>query len=216
MAYGGTAELGGALTGLGNTNHGLILQGDPFPYTSSFSTLLGPLLSNGSGHFVFKIAKLTQNTEFRVLTVDTRPLYSSVVTVHVTPKITLRVRPAGGKGRYRLYGTVAPAKLRGTLVIQELKPQKSNSKKEGPRAHTVGNAAIKKGTSSLAEVQHGDDAQRDDPLPGLHQTAEGRARLGPQQQHPRPRAEAQDRQARQAQTRQKEIAPPGSAGLGSE
>jgi hypothetical protein len=151
VGYGGSAELEGALTGLGNTNHGLILQATPYPYTTSFTNLLGPLLSNLSGHFLFKVAKLTQNTEFRILTVDTRPLYSPIMTVHVTPKIVLRVRPAGGAGRYRLYGTVAPAKLRGTLTIQELKPQKANSKHEGPKAHTIASAQIKKGTGSAAQ-----------------------------------------------------------------
>jgi hypothetical protein len=151
VAYGGTAELTGGLTGLDNTSHGLVLQGNPFPYTAAFTQLLGPVLSNLSGHFVFKVAKLTQNTEFRVLTVDSRPLYSSIMTVHVTPKIVLRVRPAGRKGRYRLYGTVAPAKLRGTLVVQELKPQKATSKREGPKAHTIGTTSIKKGTATLAK-----------------------------------------------------------------
>jgi hypothetical protein len=150
VPYGGTAELTGGLTGLGNTSRALILQGDPFPYTAAFTQLLGPLLSNLSGHFIFKISKLTQNTEFRVLTVDSRPLYSSLMTVHVTPKIVLRVRPAGGKGRYKLYGTIAPGKLRGTLAIQELKPQNAHSKREGPRAHTIGTIPIKKGTASLA------------------------------------------------------------------
>jgi hypothetical protein len=72
------------------------------------------------------------------------------MTVHVTPKIVLRVKPAGAKGKYRLYGTVAPAKLRGTLIIEELKPQKANSKKEGPKAHTIATTSIKKGTSSAA------------------------------------------------------------------
>ncbi len=151
VGFGGTAELEGGLTGLGNTNHGLILQAVPYPYTSSFTNLLGPLNSNLSGHFLFKVAKLSQNTEFRILTVDTRPLYSPIITVHVNPKIVLRVKPAGGAGRYRLYGTVAPAKLRGTLTIQELKPQKANSKHEGPKAHTIATTTIKKGTSSAAK-----------------------------------------------------------------
>ena len=55
VAYGGTAELDGGLTGLGNTSHGLILQADPYPYTAAFTTLLVPLRTNLSGRFLFKV-----------------------------------------------------------------------------------------------------------------------------------------------------------------
>src|SRR5271165_5000501 len=99
VSYGGTAELSGGLTGLGNTGHGLILQADPYPYKAIFTTLLGPASSNLSGHFVFRVPKMTQNTEFRILTTDRRPLYSSVMTVHVTPKIILHIRRTATKGK---------------------------------------------------------------------------------------------------------------------
>lgn len=150
VAYGGTAEISGSLSGEGNTGHGLTLQATPYPYTGTFTTVFGPVLTNLSGHFLFRIADMKQNTEFRVLTTDRRPLYSSIITIHVTPKIIMHIRPAGGKGRYRIYGTVAPGRLRGVLAIQELKPQKAGSKREGPKAHTVDTAAIKKGNSKQA------------------------------------------------------------------
>jgi len=151
VQYGATAELAGGLTGLGNTSHGLILQGTPYPYTNAFTTLLRPILSNLSGHFTFKVPGLRQNTEFRILTTDPRPLYSSIMTVHVEPKIILHIRPARGRGKYRIYGTVAPAKLRGLLYIQELKQQKAGSKREGPKPHTIGSTPIRKGTSTQAK-----------------------------------------------------------------
>jgi hypothetical protein len=151
VAYGGTAELTGGLTGNGNTGHGLILQAVPYPYTGTFTALLGPILTNLSGHFVFKVASMKQNTEFRILTTDRRPLYSSIITIHVTPKIILHVRSAGGRGKYRIYGTVAPARLRGLIAIQELKPQKASSKREGPKAHTLATAPIKQGNSKQAK-----------------------------------------------------------------
>jgi len=150
VEYGGTAEVTGTLVGLGNTAHGVLLQATPYPYTETFAAIGRPILTNGSGHFTFRIANMHQNTEFRLLTTDSRPLFSSIVTVRVTPRLVLHIRPAGGKGTYRVYGTVAPARLRGVLAIQELKPQKASSKREGPRAKTIGSAEIRKGNSKQA------------------------------------------------------------------
>jgi hypothetical protein len=143
VAYGGTAQLQGSLSGTGAQSKGLTLQATPFPFTAAFVQLAGPVLSSKTGTFLFKVSKLLQNTEFRVLTTDARPLYSPTMLVHVEPLIVLHVRTAG-HGRFRFYGTIAPATVHGTIVLQQLKPQKAGSKKEGPRPHTVGTAAIKK------------------------------------------------------------------------
>jgi hypothetical protein len=149
VPYGGTAVLQGALTGLGFASHGLTLQATPFPYTAAFTQLAGPVLSTRTGTFIFKVTRLLQNTEFRILTTDPRPTYSPTLTVHVAPRIVLHVRPAG-KGRYRMYGTISPSRLKSTVVIQQLRPQKAGSKREGPRAHTVGTAAIKRGGQTFS------------------------------------------------------------------
>ncbi|HEX4437417.1 MAG TPA: hypothetical protein VH061_11555 [Solirubrobacteraceae bacterium] len=148
--YGGTAILTGSLGGLNGAGQPLSLQATPFPYTDPFTTLGGTVITSRTSSFVFKIAKLTQNTELRVLTVAPRPVYSPVIVVHVTPRITLHVRSAGHTGLYRLYGTVAPARKGASLQIQQLLPQKANSKREGPAPHSVGNTTLKRATSSLS------------------------------------------------------------------
>jgi hypothetical protein len=148
--YGGTALLTGTLGGLNGAGQPLSLQATPFPYTDPFTTLGGTVLTSRTSSFVFKIAKLTQNTELRVLTVAPRPVYSPVVVVHVTPRITLHVRSAGHTGLYRLYGTVAPARNGTSLQIQQLLPQKAGSKHEGPAPHSVGSTVLKRATSSLS------------------------------------------------------------------
>ena len=150
VSYGGSLDLTGSLTGLGNANHPLSLQATPFPYTAAFTTLAGPVLSTRTGSFLFKLSRLTRNTEFRVLTSDARPLYSPVITVHVTPRIVLHVRSAGRTGLYRFYGTVAPAHTGTSVTIQQLRPQKTGSKRSGPQAHSVGTTALKRATSSLS------------------------------------------------------------------
>lgn len=141
--YGGSATLAGSLTGLGNANRPLGLQETPFPFTAPFTALSGTVVSGRAGSFTFKIARLTQNTEFRFATLDPRPMYSSPVVVHVIPRITVHVK-GSGTGLYRIYGTVAPARPGAGVVLQELAPQKAGSKHEGPRAHAVGSTVLKK------------------------------------------------------------------------
>jgi len=148
--YGSVVELSGSLTGLGNADKPLGLQATPFPFTAPFTTLGGAVLSTGSGSFTFKVARVTQNTEFRFVALNPRPLYSPVVQVSVTPRITVHVRSSGQTGLYRIYGTVAPARTGAGVVIQKLIPQKATSKRSGPRAQHVGRTVLKRATSSLS------------------------------------------------------------------
>ncbi len=148
--YGGTAEVAGTLTGLNNGKQPLALQATPFPFTAAFKTLTGTVQTSPSGAFVFKVAKLTQNTEMRVQTLAARPVFSTTIVVHVTPRITLHVRSSGRTGIYRLYGTVTPARNGAPLQIQQLLPQKVGSSREGPRPHAVATTILKRATSSMS------------------------------------------------------------------
>ena len=141
VAYNGTATVTGSLKGTGFAGKAVVLQGTPFPYTEAFVQLAGPVLSSRSGSFLFHVPHMKQNTEVRILTTDTRPAYSPSLTIHVAPAISLHERRLGG-GRFRFYGTVAPATVKGFILIQQLLPQKAGSKKEGPRPHTVASAKI--------------------------------------------------------------------------
>ncbi|HEY0515492.1 MAG TPA: hypothetical protein VGD00_00105 [Solirubrobacteraceae bacterium] len=143
VRYGGTALLTGSLRGSGFAGKGLTLQGTPFPFTGAFVPFAGPVLSSRSGTFLFSVSHIKQSTEFRVLTVDARPVYSPTMIVHVEPAVTLRVQKLSG-GRFRFYGTIAPTAVHGSILIQQLRPQKANSKKEGPKPHTVAFAPIKR------------------------------------------------------------------------
>lgn len=148
--YGQTFDFSGSLSGPSVADQKVSLQGTPYPFTEAFEPLAGPVLTNGAGRFLFKVPHLTHNTEIRVLTDGTRPLYSPIVTVHVTPLIVLHVRSAGSSGLYRLYGTVTPARNGTALVIQQLLPQKAGSKRSGPRAHAVGRTVLKRATSRMS------------------------------------------------------------------
>lgn len=148
--YGSLLSLTGSLTGFGNAGKPLSLQATPFPFTAPFTTLGGTVVSTRTGSFTFRVARITQNTEFRFVALDPRPVYSPVVLVHVTPHITLHVRSAGKTGLYRIYGTVAPSRPGAALVLQQLTPQKANSKRSGPRPRSVGSTVLKRATSTLS------------------------------------------------------------------
>jgi hypothetical protein len=148
--FGGTAEVAGTLTGTGNASQSLSLQAMPYPFTAVFKTLPGTVLTGRTGSFVFKVPRVTQNTEVRVQTLAARPLFSPTIVIHVTPKITLHVRSAGNTGLYRLYGTVSPARNGAPVQIQQLLPQKPSSKREGPRPHPVASTVLKRKTSSMS------------------------------------------------------------------
>ncbi len=148
--YGGTAEVAGTLTGLNNSKQPLSLQATPFPFTAAFKTLTGTVVTSPTGGFLFKVAKLTQDTEMRVQTLAARPIFSATIVVHVTPRITLHVRSSGHTGIYRLYGTVSPARNGAPLQIQQLLPQKAGSNREGPRPHGVATTILKRATSSMS------------------------------------------------------------------
>jgi hypothetical protein len=148
--YGTALSLSGSLTGFGNAGKPLSLQMTPFPFTESFTTLGGTVLSTRTGSFTFRVARITENSEFRFVALNPRPLYSPIIQVHVTPRITVHVRSAGHTGLYRIYGTVAPARTGAGVVVQQLTPQKAGSKREGPRPRSVASSVLKRANSSMS------------------------------------------------------------------
>jgi hypothetical protein len=118
--------LSGTLTGSSAANRQLVLQAIPYPYRGAFVTVIGPVLTSANGAFRFGIAHLTTSTEFRVATLDPRPLLSGPLIEHVTVRVTLKVRSRGPKGLVRVYGTVTPAEVGARVFIQLTKPVRGN------------------------------------------------------------------------------------------
>jgi hypothetical protein len=163
--FGGTYVLAGTLAGTGNANRSLILQASPFPFLETFTTVGAVGHTDAAGHFSFSVASLEKTTQFRVSTLDPRPLYSRVVTQDVGVKVTLKVRSSGRRGLVRLYGTVTPAKPGARLDFQIFKRVRpGNSEKtenKTGRFATQFSTTVKRGTatvsrfSSVVEVQRG-------------------------------------------------------------
>ncbi|HMC68110.1 MAG TPA: hypothetical protein VKJ07_03050, partial [Mycobacteriales bacterium] len=119
--YDGTYVLRGTFTGTGNTLHQLVLQASRYPYLEPFTTVTTAATPNATGSFVFRVSHMTTSTQFRVATLDPRPLLSPVITAHVAVRVTLKVRSSSRKGFVRLYGTVTPALVGARVSFQLLK-----------------------------------------------------------------------------------------------
>jgi len=116
--FGGALSITGTLTGRRAAGQQVVLQASPFPYLEAFTNVGSPVLPNAAGSFAFHIASLSTSTQFRVITLGARPLYSHVLTEHVAVRVTFHVRTAGHNGPVRLYGTVTPAHVGAQVLIQ--------------------------------------------------------------------------------------------------
>lgn len=152
--YGSTYVLSGTLGGTGNANRALVLQASPYPFLEAFTTVGLPVHTDAAGRFTFRVANLLKTTQFRVSTLDPRPLYSQVTTQQVAVKVALKVRSSGSRGLVRLYGTVTPAKPGAHLDFQLYKAVRpGNSPKAEERTArfaTQFSTLVKKGTATVS------------------------------------------------------------------
>ncbi|HEX4188454.1 MAG TPA: hypothetical protein VHY83_11195 [Solirubrobacteraceae bacterium] len=151
----------GTLTGTAGPNHRVALQASPYPYLESFTVIGLPAVTDRFGRFAFRVANLASNTQFRVVTLDTLPVYSPPVTVEVTPRVSLSVRSNPRSGLVRLFGTVTPAVPGARVVFQLLKPVRPGKKEESTRYVGQFATVVKKGGrtfsrfSTVVKIKHG-------------------------------------------------------------
>lgn len=135
--YGSAVTVSGVVTGLAAANHKIALQASPFPYLEAFANAGLPALTNALGRFSFRTASLAASTQFRVITFDALPMFSPVVTEHVAPRVTFKVRSAGRLGFVRLYGTVSPAEVGARVSFQLLKAVRPGGRSEKSEETTM-------------------------------------------------------------------------------
>ncbi|HTZ85098.1 MAG TPA: hypothetical protein VMB05_00390 [Solirubrobacteraceae bacterium] len=153
--YGGSLTLSGVLSGSGNAGRQLVLQESPYPYLTSFATIPGtPVTTTAAGAFSFRIPRLLTSTQYRVSTLDPRPLYSSLLTVQAAYKVTLKVKTSKHGGLARLYGTVTPAVVGAHIFLQlnkKVRPGKTEKTEERTtRFTTQFTTTTKRGTKTLS------------------------------------------------------------------
>ncbi|HUA74461.1 MAG TPA: hypothetical protein VL988_06860 [Solirubrobacteraceae bacterium] len=152
--YGGSVTLSGVLTGTGNAGRKIVLQESPYPFLTSFATAGAAITTNAAGAFSFRVARLATSTQYRVSTLDPRPIYSSIATVQAAYRVTLKVKHSSHKGIVRLYGTVSPAAVGARVSFQlSKKTRPGNTEKTEERTTrfaTQFTTKVKRGTSTIS------------------------------------------------------------------
>jgi hypothetical protein len=164
VVVGAPFTLSGTLTGFASAHHSVVLQASPYPYLEAFTTIGTPALTDAAGQFAFRVANLSRSTQFRVSTLDPRPIYSPVTKVSAAVRVTLRVRSSGQQGLVRLFGTVTPAAVGAKVEFQlekKVRPRTSDESETATRFVSQFATVVKKGTRSfsrfsiVATVRHG-------------------------------------------------------------
>jgi hypothetical protein len=152
--YGSSLTLSGTLTGAGNAARKIVLQESPYPFLTEFTTTGLPLVTGPTGAFSFRVPRLAMTTQYRVSTLDPRPVYSSIVTVDAAYRVTLKVKSSSHKGIVRLYGTVTPAAVGAKVSFQlrkKVRPGKTEKTEERTtRFATQFSTKVKRGTSTVS------------------------------------------------------------------
>jgi hypothetical protein len=152
--YGTSVVVSGHVTGITAARHGLLLQSNPFPYKEGFEDFGRPTTTNAAGRFVFRVGRLTRNTEFRVTSLDPLPHFSRVLTVHIAVRVALKVKKFGSSGFARFYGTVTPARAGKHVELQlekEVLPGKSEKTEERTTRFVTTNVTkIKRATKKFS------------------------------------------------------------------
>ncbi len=152
--YGSSLTLSGTLTGSGNAARKIVLQESPYPFLTEFTTIGLPSVTGPTGAFSFRVPRLAMTTQYRISTLDPRPVYSSIVTVDAAYRVTLRVKHSSRTGIVRLYGTVTPAAVGAKVSFQlrkKVRPGKTEKTEERTtRFATQFSTKVKRGTSTVS------------------------------------------------------------------
>jgi hypothetical protein len=108
VLWGGTVVVQGTLSGTGNANRVVVLQGAPFG-AFPFQNIGNAQLTNASGGFSFPVLGLTTSTQFRVVTTTNPQVVSPVVAENVAVRVAAHVARTHRAHFARIYGTVTPA-----------------------------------------------------------------------------------------------------------
>lgn len=129
-AWGKSFLISGTLTGVGGANAQIALQASPYPYLEPFVNIGATGFTNAAGAFSFRVSNLAMNTQFRVVTFGSLPVFSQVITEQVEVNLTLHAAATKRPGVVRLYGFVTPAMVGKTVLIQLQKAVRPHGKSE--------------------------------------------------------------------------------------
>jgi hypothetical protein len=121
----------------------VVLQQNPFPYTSGFVTVGNPQVTAADGGFAFPLLSVPANTQYRVL-IPTRPeIVSPLLLVSVAIRVSTNVSATRvHTGRLvRFSGRVTPARVGAQVAIQKLNSKKNWVTVAGTITHRLSSSA---------------------------------------------------------------------------
>jgi hypothetical protein len=120
----GATMISGTLSGTGNADRRVVLQANPFPYTSGFQQASDTHITGPQGQFNFPVLGLFVNTQFRVFLPGLPNVASPIVTVGVAPIVSASARKVRRLRRgavVRFSGRIRPAHDGAQVVVQRLR-----------------------------------------------------------------------------------------------
>jgi hypothetical protein len=119
----GATNLAGALTGTNNDGRQVVLQANPWPYTSGFLAAGNPVVTLANGSFSFPILSVPVNTQYRVQMASRPDVVSPAVVVGTTLKVGRHVDVDRGssRGTIRFGGMLRPATDGTEVLVQRLR-----------------------------------------------------------------------------------------------
>jgi hypothetical protein len=122
VPFGAPTVLFGTLTGTGNTGRQVVLQGNPFPYTTGFANVSNVQVTNTQGGFSFPLLSVALNTQYRVVMPQNTNIVSPIVSVGVGVLVSTSISTSKVRrgGRIRFSGTIRPARDGAQIAFQKL------------------------------------------------------------------------------------------------
>lgn len=123
VTFGSPTTITGSLTGTGNAGKQVQLQARGFPYTSAFTNLGNPVVTDANGNFAIPLLPPTVNTQYRVQTVDKPVVTSPILNLGVAVRVqTNATKTRVKRGRtVRFFGTIRPARAGAQFAVQREK-----------------------------------------------------------------------------------------------
>jgi hypothetical protein len=120
VRFGDPATIRGTVTGTGNAGQPVVLQARPFPFTTPFGDVAGPVPSDPAGNFVFSPVALGATTQYRVRLANRPQVDSPVLSLGVAVRVaTYARRTVRRGGLLQFSGTIRPARPGAQVGIQK-------------------------------------------------------------------------------------------------
>ncbi|HWH11320.1 MAG TPA: hypothetical protein VG165_09335 [Solirubrobacteraceae bacterium] len=124
IVYGAPLTVSGTVSGTGAGSRDVILQANPYPFTTGFVNVGNAVVTTPTGSFGFNLLALPVTTQFRVVsTGGGQAVGSPVTTEYVALAVTTRVtrhRTKPGSYTIGFAGQIAPAEVGARVGVERL------------------------------------------------------------------------------------------------